>query len=230
MNTALKLGAAGALAFAGVAAHASINPPSSGTGDALLFAEVVNAAGTAVVASYAGDTGISVNSILSASGTTNGILGSDANLAKLFAADTGGDTLYFAVLGGQYNGLNTSGNLKTPGVAQYLTTALNNTPSGAGITNANPQSLVSMGNVLNTTIAAVNANSGGASSIEATSATSGGVWDILNTAGLAYWGGAAIKNANPGGTVENLYYLTAGAAGGLTTKVAYTLEGTFSLS
>lgn len=231
MKTALRLGAAGALAFAGVAAHASINPPSSGSGDAILFAEVENAAGTAVVASYAGDTGISVSSLIG--GTTNytGILGSDSNLAKLFAADASGDTIYFAVLGGQYTGTNTVGNVKTAGVAQYLTTALNNSPTTNGLSLATSNSLVYMGTILNSTIASVNTNSGGASSVEAASSASGGIWDTnVTTGNLSTWGGATVKNANPLGTTANLYYVTAGTPAGNATKVAYTLEGTFSLS
>jgi hypothetical protein len=42
MNTTIKLGVAGALAFGAVAAHASIASPSSGSSDAILFAEVIN--------------------------------------------------------------------------------------------------------------------------------------------------------------------------------------------
>ena len=133
MNTVLKVSAAGALALAGAAAHASIAAPSSGSSDAILFANVLNAAGTQVVASYAGDTGVSINSILG--GATGTYLGSDPNLAKLFAADVGGDSLSFALLGGQYTGLATTSNFKTPGVAQFLTTTLTNETSQLALDN-----------------------------------------------------------------------------------------------
>ena len=45
-NTFALISAAGALALGAVAAHASIAAPNSGSSDAILFAEVVNAAGT----------------------------------------------------------------------------------------------------------------------------------------------------------------------------------------
>src|ERR1039458_5553582 len=102
MNTTMKLGVAGALALGAIAAHASIAQPSSGAGDAILFANVVNAAGTAVVASYAGATGVSINTLAAGLSGSNSVLVGDANLAKLFAADAAGDTIQFSVQGGQY--------------------------------------------------------------------------------------------------------------------------------
>lgn len=226
MNTAMKLGVAGALAFAGVAAHASIASPSSGSSDAILFAEVVNAAGTAAVASYAGDTGVSISSLTSGITGTSTLLSGDANLAKLFAADASGDTVYFAVLGGQYSGAATTANFKTAGVAQFITTTTGN--STAALASSNTSTLVKFSGI-NSDISTINANSGGASSIEGASPAAAGVWDYTNTLGLAYWeGGTATPNAV--GTAQNLYYVTAGTPAGIPTKVSYTLEGTASLS
>lgn len=221
MNTALKVGAVSALTLVGMAAHASISQPSTGSSDAILFAEVVNAAGTAAVASYAGDTGISINTLEAGGYNATGVLGSDANLSKLFAADTAaGETIEFAVLGGQYTGNTTAPNFKVPGVAQFLTTTLNN--STQSLANDTPQSLVHFGNGLNSDISAINSNSGGANSVEGANPATAGVWDITQTLGTAYWDGGATANGNLIGGTEKLFYVTAGAAGGQTTRVAYT--------
>lgn len=226
MNTAMKLGVAGALAFAGVAAHASIASPSSGSSDAILFAEVVNAAGTAAVASYVGDTGLSVSSLTSAINGTTTLLSGDANLAKLFAADASGDTVEFAVLGGQYTGLANTTNFKTPGTAQFITTT--NANSTTALSVSNTSTLVKFAGI-NTDITNINANTGGASTFEGSNPATAGIWDVTNTAGLAYWEGG-VSNGNVVGTAQNLYYVTAGAGGAVSTKVSYTLEGTASLS
>jgi hypothetical protein len=227
MNTAMKLGVAGALAFAGVAAHASIASPSSGSSDAILFAEVVNAAGTAAVASYAGDTGVSISSLTSGISGTSTLLGGDANLAKLFAADASGDTVYFAVLGGQYVNGATTANFKTAGVAQFITTTAGN--STAALASSNTSTLVKFAGI-NTDITNINTNiNGPASSIEGASTAGAGVWDYTNPLGLAYWEGGT-ANGNAVGSAQNLYYVTAGTPAGIPTKVSYTLEGTASLS
>jgi len=223
----MKFGAAGALALAGVAAHASIALPQSGSSDAILFAEVVNAAGTAAVASYAGDTGISI-STLEAGGYNGTVLGGDANLAKLFAADTAaGDTIDFAVLGAQYTGNATVINFKTAGQAQYLTTVNGNSTSS--LANDTSSTLVKFGG-LNTDIGTINSNSGGARSIEGSNPATSGVWDVTNTLGTAYWDGGATNNSNTGSTVANLYYVTAGTPAGNTTRVAYTEVETAAFS
>jgi hypothetical protein len=228
MSKLISVSATGALALGAVAAHASIPLPSSGSSDAILFAEVVNAAGTAAVASYAGDTGISINTVLaglSSSGIT--VLGSDANLAKLFAADAAGDTLEFAVLGGQYTGTVGTTTFKTPGVAQFLTTTANN--STTSLAGATPGNLTHMAG-LNTDIGTINSNSGGASSVEGANPATSGVWDYTNTNGTAYWDGASISNGNLQSVTANLYYVTAGAGGTVATKVAYVQEGTAVLT
>ncbi len=228
MNTILKVGAAGALALGAVAAHASIASPSSGSSDAILFAEVVNSAGTAAVASYAGDTGVSINSViagLSTTGTT--YLGSDANLAKLFAANAAGDTIQWAVLGGQYSGNATSSNFKTPGNAQFLTTTTGDSTSS--LKNDTTGSLVKFAG-LNGDIGTINSNGIVGNSIEGSNPATSGVWDVTNTSGTAYWDGGATSNSNALGGTQKLFYVTAGTPAGLTTRVAYTLEGTASLS
>jgi hypothetical protein len=229
MNTILKVGAAGALALGAVAAHATIAAPSSGSSDAILFAEVVNAAGTAAVASYAGDTGVSINSVITGLSTTGTkYLGSDANLAKLFAADAAGDTIQWAVLGGQYSGTATSGNFKTAGVAQFLTTTT--LDSTSSLKNDTTGTLVKFGQI-NTDIGAINSAGIVGNSIEGASPATSGQWDVTGgSLNLAFWDGGATSNSNLLGGTQKLFYVTAGTPVGLTTKVAYTLEGTASLS
>jgi hypothetical protein len=224
----MKFGAASALALAGVAAHASISQPATGSSDAILFAEVVNAAGTAAVASYAGDTGISI-ATLEAGGYNGTVLGDDANLAKLFAADTAaGDTIDFAVLGAQYTGNATPLNFKTTGVAQFLTTVNGNSTSS--LANDTTSTLASHFAQLNGDVSTINSNSGGAKSVEGSNPATAGVWDVTNTLGTAYWDGGATNNSNTGSTVANLYSVTAGTPAGNTTRVAYTEVETASFS
>jgi hypothetical protein len=231
MKKVLKIGAAGAFAFAGVAAHASISQPSTGSSDAILFAEVVNAAGTKAVASFAGDTGVSI-STLEGGGGQGTYLGGNSNLAALFAADTtancgGTCNVYFAVLGGQYTGNANAPNFKTPGIAQFITTVLNNdTTTLAGDTTG---SLTHFAGI-NGDISTINTNSGGASSVEGASPASAGVWDVINTSGTAYWDGGGTPNANTMGTTANLYYVTAGTPAGTTTPVAFAQKDVVTLS
>lgn len=231
MNTILKVGAASALALGAIGAHASIASPSSGSSDAILFAEVVNAAGTAAVASYAGDTGVSINTVLGGlSSTPTTYLSGDANLAKLFAADTSGsgDTISWALLAGQYKGGATSSNFKTPGNAQFLTTT--NTDAVTSLKNDTTGSLVKFGQI-NTDITQINSNGIVGNSIEGASPATSGVWDVTGgSLNLAFWDGGATSNGNVIGSTQKLFYVTAGTPVGLTTKVAFTQEGTASLA
>jgi hypothetical protein len=98
MKNLMKLGVAGGLAFGAVAAHASIViPTSSGnTGDVVLFADVFN--GNTLVNAYAGDTGVSVDSI--GGGTKPTGTFEDPNLQALLASATAGTTVIWALEGG----------------------------------------------------------------------------------------------------------------------------------
>jgi hypothetical protein len=224
MNKLISVSAAGALALGAVAAHASIAQPASGSSDAILFAEVLTAGGTAV-ASYAGDTGISINAILAGLSGSTTVLGADANLQKLFAADVGGDVVEFAVLGGQYTGSPSTVNFKTTGIAQFLTTTANN--SVTSITAATTGSLTKMAG-LQGDVSNINFNSGGANSVEGSNPATSGIWDLANSASTAYWDGASINNGNVEGTTANLYYMTGG--GGIASHTINVLEGTAFLS
>ena len=147
------------------------------------------------------------------------------DLAKLFAADGAGDTIEFAVIGGQYTGSASLPNFETAGIAKFLTTTTGN--STTSISAATTASLTKMAG-LNTDVGTINSNSGGANSVEGTNPATFGVWNILNTAGTAYWDGAGILNYNTLGTTANLYYMTGG--GGIASKTTNVLEATASLS
>ncbi len=196
MNTVLKVGAAGALALAGIAAHASIASPTGSSSDAVLFAEVVNAAGSAV-ADYAGDTGVSINSLLAGNVSTT-TLGSDANLAKLFAADTAGsgDTIYWGVQAGQNtNGSNNTGTFLT-------TTASSATTKLKSIANS---TLGSWATGFAADVSQINTNSGGANSIEGTNPLAAGIWDPTNSSNTSNWYGTVASYNTVLGTNESLF-------------------------
>lgn len=224
MNTLLKVGAASALTLAGVAAHASIANPSTGASDAVLFANVVNAAGTQVIASYAGDTGVSVATIAAglAAGSSKTYLGSDANLAKLFAADGTGDQVVWGVLGGAYPG-SFSG---SPGAENLVSTSSAN--SVFNLKQTNTGALANILGSLSGDIATVNSNSGGTSSVEGPVPATAGVWDYTSPQG-ASGGYGSFSNGNATGFTANLYDLT-GSGTGNGKLATYTVEGTASLS
>lgn len=231
MNTTIKLSIASALAFGAVAAHASIAVPSTGTSDAILFAEVLN--GTTVVASYAGDTGVSMSSLTAPLTGTNTVLGSDANLAKLFAADAAGDTLVWAVEGGQYTGSASTTNFGTAGHAQFVTTSVGNSTSKlAGDNTGNLTKWANLSNDVATINGNLQALNGGnpstATTIEGSSAAGAGVWDNGTPSGTSGWYSNGPITGNALGGAENLYYVTGN--GGTTAKVSYTNIGTASLS
>jgi hypothetical protein len=216
MNTIVKLSVAGALALGAYAANAS-----TGSSDAILFAEVLN--GTTVVASYAGDTGVSINSAFAGTSTT--ALAGDANLAALFKADVTGDTLMWAVEGGQYTASTTTA-VVTPGVAQFVTTATN-TANITGKTNA---ALAKWATGLGNTVPTLNTNLAGGNSVEGTAAATAGVWDFNTPSGVSSWySNGPATNQTALGTAENLYSVT-GAGGTQLKNLALVSNGTVSLT
>lgn len=219
MNMSIKAGIAGALALVGVAAHASIAQPSSGASDAILFAEVVNAAGTKLLASYAGDTGLSIASFSSLSGTKT-VLGSDANLAALFAADASGDQVLFSVQGGQFT--------SDPGT--YITTTTNN--STGQLHNVNTNVLSNSFQGIDSDVATINGNlSNSTFSVEAASASGAGNFDTTNTVSIAFWDGGEVATANTAnGTADSLYKVVATNPNSLVSPATSTLVGTASLT
>jgi hypothetical protein len=225
MNTTIKLSVAGALAFGAVAAHASIALPSSGASDAILFAEVVNATGSAV-ASYAGDTGVSVSTLIAGLSSSTVVLGSDANLAKLFAANGAGDTIEWAVEGGQYTGSANVSNFNPTGAAQFVTSVANSNPA-TKLAGDNTGNLIKWATLSND-VGKINTNSGGASSVEGGSPGTSGIWDLNTPSGVSAWYNNGPLTGNVLGGSQNLYYVTGG--GSTAAKVAYSNIGTASLA
>lgn len=209
MNKILKLSVASALALGYATAHAQIAQPSSGSSDLVLFAEIINSSGS-VVGSYARDTGISINSVLptaslAASGSTTPTggfttislgsvnLGPDTNMTNFLALDASGDSVEWAIEGGQYNGAGgTSGsNFGGVGAAKFVTTISPSTPV-ANLTGKNVGNLTKWANIdgdistVNANIAA-NGGSGTTASVTGTATASAGVWDATAT-------GATLQN------------------------------------
>jgi hypothetical protein len=227
MKTVLKVGTAGALALVGIAAHASIPSPSAGSADAVLFAEVVNSAGTAAVASYAGDTGVSL-ATLEAGTYNNTVLGSDSKLAALLAVETANpsDTLWWGIMGSQYTGPAVPNSFATAGAIQFVTTTNGSaTTKLKTITNSG---LSGWAAGLTADIGTVNSNSGGASSVEGPNPATSGVWDVTNTNGAAFWYGS-VSNGNTGSGSQTLYSELTGAGGNTTKGTSASVE-TVSLS
>ncbi len=222
MKNLIPVSVAGALALGAVGAHASIALPSTGTSDAVLFAEVISnyqQSGSTVVASYAGDTGMTVGSLIGLSGTKT-VLSGDSNLQKLFNADGAGDTVVFGILGAQASGTGYT----TPGVAQLLTTTtLNTAPSARNTVLSGYLTVYTSG------ITSLNSNLLTANSVEGSNPTTSGIWDMQTTTGMAYWGGG-LSTGLPSTTAStNLYYVTAGT-GGSFGSLSSTLEETATLS
>ncbi|HLZ98455.1 MAG TPA: VPLPA-CTERM sorting domain-containing protein [Steroidobacteraceae bacterium] len=227
----MKVGAASALAMGAVAAHASIASPSSGASDAILFAEVVHVNGdgtTSAVASYAGDTGVSMNSLVAGLSSATTVLGSDANLAKLFAADAAGDTLWWSVQGGQWTGSATALNFGTKGNAKFITTTV--TDASSGIAQRSTQNLIKWAGLAND-VGTINGLNGGANSIESNSPVTGGQWDQLAPSSASGWYNNGPVTGNTLGTpAHSLFYVT-GNGSLITSKVSYsTAAETVSLS
>ena len=214
-----------ALVLAAATASASIGLPSSGSSDAILFGEVLDSTGN-VVASYAGDTGVSVTSLVNGTNTVKNALAGDANLAALFAADTAGDTLYWSVQGGQTQGANTSATkVQVPGYAQFLTTTTGNSLSD--LSNDTTGNLVHWASGLINDVPNLNLNLNGQNSVEGASTTAAGLWDYTTLSGISAWYSNGPQTGNTALTA-NLYYVT--GSGKVTSVVNSTAEDTLTLS
>jgi hypothetical protein len=205
MNTIVKLSVAGALALGYATAHAQIAQPASGSSDVILFAEIINTTTGNVVASYARDTGISINSILTtlqpqgtavpSTGFTSLTLPTvnvtaDANMSSFLALDAAGDSVEWAVQAGQYTGTTSTSNIGTTGNARFLTTA---TTGISSILNKNTGNLTKWANIdgavtqLNLNIANQSGNPSTKSTF-GTATASSGVWDATASGGtVANW-------------------------------------------
>ncbi len=238
MNKILKLSVASALALGYVTAHAQIAQPSTGSSDLVLFAEIINSSGN-VVGSYARDTGISINSVLptaslAASGSTTPAggfttislgsvnLAADANMTSFLALDASGDSVEWAIEGGQYTGGTTAGNFGGVGNAKFVTTLPSTTPV-TNLTGKNVGNLTKWANI-DGDITTINANiaaAGGTSSVFGAATASAGLWDATGTgAALMNWYSNGPQTATATvtselGTLQTLYGVT--GDGGTTT-------------
>ena len=216
MNTVLRLAVAGALTLGTYAANASIAAPSTGSSTMLLFAEVLN--GNTVVASYGANTGVSVSAAYAG---TNATFAATANLSALFAADVAGDTLVWAVEGGQYTGSNSS-----PQYAAGATTNVTTAVNPAQIPTKATAVLLSQNTVLGNTIAALNGNITSGVDVFGSAASTAGVWDANTPNGISAWGG--ISSTIVGAGTVKLYDLT--GTGTATSKLATVSQGSVTLS
>jgi hypothetical protein len=231
MNTSIKLAVAGALMLGGYAATAqdsgeysgdsekAIANPSTDASTVLLFAEVLK--GDTVVASYGGNTGITVSAAYAGTVAT---FKADANLAKLFAAEKAGDTLVWAVEGSQYKGPNNS-HQYTAGNTEIVATAVNPlqipTRPGGVITGMN----TALSNAITTLNANITAHGNG-TDVEGPAPATAGVWDANNNNNISDWGG--IESAIVGFKTVDLYDIT--GTGSLTKKLKTVTKGTVTLS
>ncbi len=205
----------------GAASHAAISQPGSGNSDLVLFAEVLNASG-GVVASYAGDTGISVATATGGSLPSETTLGSDANLFELLnIAQSGGGTLVWGVQGGAYTG--SIANFGTPGIAEFVSTF-----NGGYLDPPSTSVLQQWGRSLGGTISQLNANLNGHISVEGAIPSGAGIWDATQVGNVSFWY-SSDPSLNTGifglGSATTLYGITGSGATGLVTP-----EATVSLS
>jgi hypothetical protein len=214
MDTRIKIGLATGLSLAAWVSHADIPANSSGSSTMILFAEVINNDGE-TVASYAANTGVSVSAAYD--GVADTVFAADANLSALFAADVTGDTLIWAVEGGQYNGSNVPHTQSIAGNTMNVSTAAN----PAQISAQQGVSLSHQDTVLANAIVQLNSNidsNGNGTSVEGTSAATAGVWDPESgNNGIWNWNGAGPSSIVVGFGSAQLWDMT--GTGTLTSKL-----------
>jgi hypothetical protein len=250
MNTIVKIGVASALAFGYASAHAAISQPATGSSDLILFAEIINSTTGNVVASYARDTGISIDSVfpnasLQASGTVvpaggftninlSGInVAADANMTAFLAQDTGSNVLEWSVQAGQFvNGDQSTTSIKVTGNGKFLTTSqqAESVIAGKNVTN------LSKWAGIDGTVSALNTNITSGSSVLAGSAAAGGIWDpTAGNANVGGWFGGNGPLTYPGlltdqkGASQDFYGVT-GNGGSATTKIQVYSLGKLTLN
>jgi hypothetical protein len=178
MKSLISISVAGSLALAAVTAHAAITVPNSTSvsGDVLLYGAIYNSAGT-VLGGYIGDTGVSVDSIVSGTKPATS-LGSDSNLATFLGEATAGTTIMWSVVGG---------GAKSDGTAQFVTT------TSTGINPAINESTVGTWvSSLGTNLRTIN---GGSTSLQLSSTNTAFTTDLTTLDGIGY---------NPNGTTVDM--------------------------
>jgi hypothetical protein len=230
MNTILKITVGSALALGAVSANASIGTPSTGSSDAVLFAEVLNSSGT-VVASYAGDTGVSISSIASGSYAGGTVLDT-SNFGTLWAdANVAGNTLYWGVEGGQYTGNATVANFKSPSASEWVTTtSVNSTASFSGKTTTNLTHWTTWNTdeqtIFGSTATSTVGNVGSGVDVISSSLTTGGLWDVNTPTGIFSWYANGPQAAVTATSGISLFAVT---GGGTTTSPLAVTTTTYNL-
>jgi hypothetical protein len=144
MNTILKTAMVGALALGGSSAFAAIPIPSTGSSDLILVVQNLTTDAT-----YALDTGISINSLLPNSGLVAGAslndtaftgitksIGASTLLGQFLAANpASGDG--WALEAGQYNGAVSNGAIEPPGAAKGIFSSESFTASPSNLAGKN---------------------------------------------------------------------------------------------
>jgi hypothetical protein len=208
MNSLIKISAVGSLALGGVAAHAAIVVPTSSNkpGDVLLFADIFT--GTTLDATYVGDTGVTVDSVVGGTRPSNYAASSDANLSSFLAGATNGTTVIWSVIGG---GGKNSGN-----VAEFVSTS--NTGS---ITPTNGGNLVGWSVGLNGAVNTINGLITGTDPVQTSfkgtdDSNLGTDYNPLGTStDASNWFGGNQQNFITGlGTQAKLFAITAAGFGG----------------
>jgi hypothetical protein len=203
----IKLGVAGSLALGSLAAQASIVVPSSSTpGDLVLFAEIFN--GSTLVATYAGDTGVSVTSVTGGT-LASGTKFSDANLVSFLSQATAGTTVDWMVGG--------AGGL-SGGSPSYGVTSTGGT-FNATITSQNGSNLSGWSSTLSSQLNTINGliNGPATSLLDKDNSSFGIGFNPFQTSyDLSNWGGYAGQVATKGLTVSGpgsaIYALTASSS------------------
>jgi hypothetical protein len=225
MNTLIKLGVAGSLALGSLAAQASIVVPSSSTpGDLVLFADIFN--GSTLVATYAGDTGVSVTSVINGT-LASGTKFSDANLTSFLAQATTGTTVDWMVGG--------AGALNA-GSPTYGVTSTGGT-FNATITSQNGSSLTTWSGTLASQLNTINGliNGSGKSLLGKDDSSFGiGFLPFQTSTDLSNWGGGTGEVATAGLTTSGpgslIYALTAANPLGAPASVVQSYDASFTSS
>jgi hypothetical protein len=210
MHNLIKISAAGSLALAGVAAHASITQPNSTnvSGDVLLYGAIYN--GANIVDGYIGDTAVTVDSVVG--GTKPGTF--DSTALNTFLADaTAGTTVMWSVIGG--------GAKPSDGSIEFVTT----TKTGTFNPNISGSAVSGWVQGLSENIGVINGNV-----FTTSSQTEANTTNLSQINGIGYNPASAVNDAqNWFGNNEPNFTTSAGGTGSYGATTLYAVTGPASL-
>lgn len=221
MNILVKSAVAGVLALGATGAFA-MGVPNTNSSDLVLVVENL-----ATNATYALDTGISIDSVLPTSGLVKGtVLGTSiaginqtiaasSALQAFFAANpASGDS--WTLEAGQYNGggtqVSTNGNSNALGAAKVIFTSESGTINNATVSGLKLVNLVAFENGVNADFGA----GGVLSALQTTTETSGS--NLYNTAAQQKYGAIGAPDMTTVGTASQLFGFTGSASTGTLTS------------